>query len=805
MKKNTRIQSLLRKKIGILDGAVGTLLQQQGMPAGVSPEVWAFQHKEVLSRIHHQYVQAGSDIIYSCTFGANRLKLAHYYNGNIRQLNAALVRIAKKAAGNQAFIAGDIGPTGQFIKPFGTMDFDEAVDVYKEQVRGLLEGGADVLVIETMMDIQEARAALIAVREVTDVFTMVTMTYEKDGRTLNGTDPVTALITLQSLGADAVGCNCSTGPENMLHFITSMKPYATVPLVAKPNAGVPRLEQSGTVFDMDPRRFASYAKEFVQKGVNLLGGCCGTTPAHIRELTKRLNGRKPVMPVRESLAALSSTQHSVILEENRPFLIIGERINPTGKKPLQEALSQGQFSLVRTMAKEQEAAGAEVLDINVGMPGIDEKKMMLQALSLVATSTVLPVAVDSAYPDVVAAALRAYPGRALVNSVSGEQAKMKKLFPQVKKYGAMAILLPLRDKELPVTMLRRKEIILSLCKCAQQYGLSKDDLIVDALCMTISADPMAAIETLKTIAWCTDILRCRTSIGISNVSFGMPQRSWVNAAFLAMAVTRGLTMAIANPSSKELMHVKMASDVLRGRDKDSTAFISYFSKNTQPAGAQEKLAVSLSPSERIHRAVMEGNREDIVSYCEDAMKSGVPAADIVQTIMIPAINAVGGLFEKKEYFLPQLIASAEAMKKAMSYVEPLLESQSAVTRKATVLLATVEGDIHDIGKNIVGLMLKNHGYNVIDLGKDVAKQKVQDAVQQYQPVIIGLSALMTTTMAAMKDTIEYLRLKGFTGSFVVGGAVLNPSYAEAMQAQYAKDGVDAVRVFERISSSFSPA
>lgn len=804
MKKNTRIQTLLRRKIAVLDGAVGTLLQQQGMPAGVSPETWALQHKDVLARIHQQYVHAGSDIIYSCTFGANRRKLAHYYTGNIRQLNASLVRIAKKAAGIQAFVAGDIGPTGEFVKPFGTMDFDEAVDIYKEQIRGLLEGGVDALVIETMMDIQEARAALIAVRELTDIFTMVTMTYEKDGRTLNGTDPVTALITLQSLGADAVGCNCSTGPENMLHFIASMKPYATVPLVAKPNAGMPRLEKNGTVFDMDPRRFASYAKEFVQKGVNLMGGCCGTTPAHIRELSKRLNGKKPILPVRESLAALSSAQHSVIFEDDRPFLIIGERINPTGKKALQEALSQGQFSLVRTMAKEQQSAGAEVLDVNVGMPGIDEKKLMLQALGVVVTSTPLPVAVDSANSDVVSAALRVYPGRALVNSVSGEQAKMKRLFPQVKKYGAMAIILPLRDKELPVTMLRRKEIILSLCKCAQQYGLSKDDLIVDALCMTISADPRAAIETLKTIAWCTDILRCRTSIGISNVSFGMPQRPWVNAAFLAMAATKGLTMAIANPSSKEFMNMKMAIDVLRGKDKDSTAFISYFSKNAQ-AGGPEKTAVSLTPTEKVSRAVMEGNREDIVAYCEEALKSGVSAADIVQTVMIPAINAVGGLYEKKEYFLPQLIASAEAMKKAMAHVEPLLKSQSVAARKAMVLLATVEGDIHDIGKNIVGLMLKNQGYDVTDLGKDVSKQSIYDAVLRHQPSIIGLSALMTTTMAVMKDTIEYLRQKGFTGSFVVGGAVLNQSYAEGMQAYYAKDGVDAVRVFERISSSSSPA
>lgn len=800
MSKKSHIYNLFKKKIVILDGAVGTLLQQQGMPAGKSPELWSLEHKDVLQHIHEEYINAGSDMIYTCTFGANRIKLKEYGEQKTREINVQLARAARKAAGRRVLVAGDIGPTGQFIEPFGTLPFEEAINIYKEQIKALAEGGVDLFVIETMIDIQEARAALIALRETTDAFTIVTMTYEKDGRTLNGTDPVTALITLQSLGADAVGCNCSTGPDDMLHCITDMKPYATVPLIAKPNAGIPRLVKKQTVYEMQPKEFAAFAREFAAKGVNGIGGCCGTTPRHIAELRKKLQHKKPAAPIRASIGAVSSAHRNIIFDPGRPCIVVGERINPTGKSQLQQELRQGQHSLVREMAKEQENSGADMLDVNVGMPETDERKTMLQVVSLLAGTTALPLIIDSADPAVIESALRVYPGRAVVNSISGETHKLKKLLPIAAKYGAMFILLPLRDKELPETVIRRKEIIQSVFKQAQRCGFSKDDIIVDALCMTVSAHPQAAIETLKTIEWCSEVFECRTGLGLSNISFGMPQRTWVNASFLAMAITKGLTMAIANSCSKELMHIKMAIDVLTGKDKDATAFISFFSKNIK----KEKMSrdeQNLSPSQKIYSAIIEGNRQDIVRIVEQVLKSGLAASKIVQEHMIPAIKKVGDLYDRKEYFLPQLIASAETMKKAMTYLEPYLAQQHPDEhKKARILIATVEGDIHDIGKNIVGLILKNHGFDVIDLGKDVSVEKIASAIQHYHPRVVGLSALMTTTMVNMKETIDTCRQKGYQGSFIVGGAVVTQGYAQSLGAEFARDGVEAVRVLEKLTT-----
>jgi len=791
----------LKNKILILDGATGTELQKRGMPAGVCPETWCLENPGAIHDIHAAYRAAGSDVVYTCTFGANRPKLQQYGVNDAKEINRQLARLARGAVGKGGLVAGDIGPTGHFVEPFGDLKFEEAVDIFREQVMGLLDGGVDLFVIETMMDIQEARAALLAVKELTGRFAMVTMTYEKNGSTLNGTDPVTALITLQSLGADAVGCNCSMGPETMVTFIEAMKPYATVPLVAKPNAGMPKLLGGETVFDMAPGSFASFGKQFAAVGVNLLGGCCGTTPEHIRALKTSLSDHKSVLPLRKSIGAVSSARRVTVFKPDTPLMIVGERINPTGKKVLQQELLEGKTSLVRQLAKEQEKQGADLLDVNVGVPGIHESDAIRSVCCLLSTITEIPLVIDSSRIDTIEAALRIYPGRALVNSISGEKEKIDKLLPVVAKYGAMFILLPLTDTDIPDTADRRKAIIKDVFRNAKKHGFSKEDIVVDGLVMTVASKPKAVEEALKTVAWCAGQFKVKTILGLSNVSFGMPARKWLNATFLAMAQSAGLTMAIANPADDELMGVKMAGDVFMQKDRDASSYIRRFSA-PPPVDKGSVPAEKSSPVQLVREAILEGNREDIVTMIENALKAGTMPSTLVDDIMIPAIVRVGELFDQKVYFLPQLIASAEAMKKALECLEPRLrKDEKGPDEKGLVLLATVKGDVHDIGKNIVALMLKNHGYRIIDLGKDVSADAMIDAMKRSKPDVTGLSALMTTTMVNMKDVIETAGKEGLTCPFIVGGAVVTEAYASSIGAAYARDGVEAVRVVERLLGS----
>ena len=796
MTKNIKMKNLLQKQVMILDGATGTELQKKGLPAGVCPEIWCLENPAVIQDVHASYQKAGAQVVYTCTFGANRFKLKQYgVKKDVYSVNLELARLAKQACGKKALVAGDIGPTGLFIEPFGPLSFEEAVDAFKEQARGLIDGGCDLIVIETMIDIQETRAALLAVKELSDIFTMVSMTYEKDGHTLGGTPPESALITLQSLGADAVGCNCSAGPEQMVEFIAAMKPYATVPLLAKPNAGMPRLEGLKTVFDMDAKTFAAYARKLVAAGANLLGGCCGTTPDHITALAKAVAGRKPVKPRRASLSALSSARSFLHLDEKKPLFIVGERINPTGKKALQQELVEGKLSIIRQMAQEQEAQGASLLDVNVGQPGIDEVQTIKKVIGLLSTSTRLPLVIDSSRVETIEAALRIYPGRMLINSISGEKEKLARLLPLAAKYGAMFILLPLTDGDIPKTAQKRQAVIESIFRKAQKFGLTKDDFVIDGLTMAVAADSEAARETLATLAWCKKTFKGKTILGLSNVSFGMPGRPWLNAAFLAMAQYCGLTMAIANPASVELMNVKKAGDTLIAKDKAALNFINHFAQ--QPAAVLAKNGADVSPEEKVTAAILDGDRDYIATSIEAVLKTGRPANQLVDEILIPAIVRVGDLYEKKIYFLPQLMAAAEAMKKALAYLDPLLK-KTAAAEKGKVLLATVRGDIHDIGKNIVALLLRNYGYCVIDLGKDVRDEVIIEAAKKEKPDVIGLSALMTTTMVNMKEIIALARAQGIKTDFLVGGAVVTEAYAASIGASFAKDGVAAVRVIDQL-------
>jgi len=780
----------------ILDGATGTELQKKGLPAGICPEIWCLENPQIIKAVHSSYKKAGSQVVYTCTFGANRYKLKQYnVKKDVYTMNMELARLAKEACGKNTLVAGSIGPTGLFIEPFGNLAFEEAVDAFKEQARGLIDGGCDLIVIETMIDIQEARAALLAVKELADIFTMVSMTYEKDGHTLGGTPPQSALITLQSLGADVVGCNCSAGPEQMVELIAVMKPCANVPLLAKPNAGMPRLEGGKTVFEMDAKNFATCSRKLAAAGANMLGGCCGTTPEHIRELTKAVGAKKPVLPVRKSISALSSARSFLEIQEKEPLYLVGERINPTGKKALQQELIEGKLSIIRQMAQEQEDQGASLLDVNVGQPGIDEVQTIRNVIGLLSTSSRLPLVIDSSKIETIETALRLYPGRILINSISGEKEKMAKLLPLAAKYGAMFILLPLAGKEVPDTAIKRQKIIENIFLKAKKFGFTKDDFVVDGLTMAVASDNQAAKETLATVSWCKDRFKCKTILGLSNVSFGMPGRPWINAAFLAIAQYCGLTMAIANPANVEFMNVKKAGDALTARKNASLHFINHFSQQT--ATPAPVVAAKLSPEEKVTAAIVNGDKDHINAYIDESLKSGRLASQLVDEFMIPAIVRVGDLYEKKIYFLPQLMAAAEAMKKALAFLDPYLK-KAAVADKGKIILATVRGDIHDIGKNIVTLLLKNYGYSVIDLGKDVSDQAIVDAAKKENPDVIGLSALMTTTMVNMKNIITLARAQGLKTDFLIGGAVVTDAYAKSIGAFFARDGVEAVKVVENL-------
>jgi len=803
--KKDQFREIISEKVLILDGATGTMLQKSGMPAGVCPEQWVLENPGVIIDIQKKYIDAGSDIIYTCTFGGNRAKLDESGNGNRTvEINRRLAQLSRQAAGGKAFVAGDLAPTGRFIEPLGDLSFEKCVDIYKEQIQGLLEGGVDLFVIETMMDIQEARAALLAVKESCDLPVCVSMTFDEAKRTLMGTDAVTALITLQSLGADAVGCNCSTGPAQMLDIIKMLKPFARVPLLAKPNAGLPRLIDGRTVFDMEAVEFGLYAQSFVEAGANLLGGCCGTSPEFISQLSRACKDLKPQPVGCDPYSAVTSSRKTVFFGADTPVVVVGERINPTGKKVLQADLKEGSTEEIVRLALEQKQKGADILDVNVGMPGIDEKTAMVNAVEAIGEVCDAPLSLDSSSPEVLEAALRIYPGRALINSITQEKAKLEKLLPVAAKYGAMFILLPLSDEGVPEKALQRQEIVRNVFARAAEFGYQKNDIVVDGLVMTVSSNQEAAAETLDLIEWCSREFGCNTIVGLSNVSFGLPERGWVNAAFLSMAIGRGLTMAIANPSSDLLINIKMAGDVLTGKDENSQKYILRFGNSDKPvAGETHQTAENRTTGESIFDAVLKGDKDGIGALVEKAVNENMNPRDIVDQFLIPAINQVGKLFDEKKYFLPQLIQSAHTMKKGFDCVEPLLKqdcSDAAADKAGDIVLATVKGDIHDIGKNIVALMLRNYGFRVHDLGKDVSARRIVDEAKRINAAVIGLSALMTTTMVEMKEVINLARAEGCTARFIVGGAVVNGEYAAQIGADgYARDAYEAVKLAKRFT------
>lgn len=805
----------ISKNIVILDGATGTNLMKAGMPVGVCPEEWVMEHPDVIVDLQRAYVEAGTNIVYASTFTGNRIKLAEYgLQDRIVEINSTLVKLSKQAVDGKALVAGDMTMTGQQLFPLGELMFEELVDVYKEQARILDEAGADLFVVETMMSLQECRAAVLAIKEVSDLPIMVTLTFNEDGRTLFGTPPETAVVVLQSLGVDAIGVNCSTGPAEMVELVEKMAEYSTVPLIAKPNAGLPELEDGQTVYKMTPELFAEAMTGLVKAGASIVGGCCGTTPEHIRVLTETVKN----MPVHKPLAShrrvLASERKNVEIDINGNFIVVGERINPTGKKKLQAELREGKLDLVRQMAMDQEKNGAKILDINMGMNGIDEKEMMKSVIYEVSSTVDCPLCIDSSYVEVIEAALKIYPGRALINSISLETEKMEKLLPIAAKYGAMFILLPLSDAGLPKDVEEKKQIINTIYDKALELGMAHEDIVVDGLVATIGANPKAAIECYETIAYCKDEKKLPTICGLSNISFGLPERMFVNTAFLTMAICKGLTMAISNPSQELLMNAAFASDMLLDRPDSDIAYIERMSMLAEQKAQYETVVVkkqtdggtgadagSMKPGagDSVFQAVLKGNKGTVIDEVKKMLDAGSKPDEIINGSLIPAINEVGELFNQKKYFLPQLIGSANTMKLAIDYLEPLLEKKDTGADMPTIVIATVEGDIHDIGKNLVALMLKNYGYNVIDMGKDVPCEDVVNKAIETNAAVIGLSALMTTTMMRMKDVVELCKEKGCSSKVVIGGACITQSFADEIGADgYSKDAAECVKLVERL-------
>jgi 5-methyltetrahydrofolate--homocysteine methyltransferase len=783
----------------LLDGATGTEFMKKGMEIGMCPEKWALENPLVVINLQNAYANAGSHIVYAPTFGANRFKLEDYgLEDQVLEYNRQLVALSKEATDGKAYVAGDLAPTGQQIYPLGEYHFEAFVDVYKEQVQGLLEGGVDLFVVETMMSLQEARAAVIAIKESCDLPIIVSMTYDESGHTLYGTDPLTALITLQNLGASAVGINCSTGPEKMIPIIESLKPYAKVPLFTKPNAGLPKMVNGHSVYDMDADTFALHSKELIVAGANILGGCCGTTPDYIKTLYEAVKDMNTRLPKKKQGSCISSERKTVFIELDGETRIVGERINPTGKKQFQEELKQGNLDGVTRFAMEQIKQGASILDVNLGMNGINEKEMMIKVIEHLTPLVDVPLCIDSSHVDVIEAALRIYPGRALVNSISLEEHKITSLLPIVAKYGAMFIVLPLSDAGLPKDIDEKIEIINTVLEKARVYDFQEEDMVVDGLVTTVATNSNAAKETLEVIGYCKNDLGIATILGLSNISFGLPNRKYLNSTFLSMAIHNGLTMAIANPSSELLMMATFSSDVLQGKDPESKRFIAKV--NASQERENKEALYEETKVHKVYEAVVKGNKNRIVELIQEALAEKHTAREIIDTFLIPAINEVGRLFDEQIYFLPQLISSAETMKKGIGYLEPMIKAnQQDDEEKQTIIMATVEGDIHDIGKNLVVLMLNNYGYNVIDLGKDVSSDRIIEAAIEHNADIIGLSALMTTTMVQMKKVVEAVREQGLRTKVIIGGAVITPSYAEEIEADgYSEDAADAVQLVKRL-------
>ena len=787
--------------IHIFDGAMGTMLQAGGLKPGACPELMNVDSPEVVKKIHEEYIQAGSTIIETNTFGASPLKLAHYgLTDRMRELNTAAVKIAKAAAGTRAKVAGSMGPTGRFIKPLGDLDFEDAYKSFFAQAKALGDAGADYIIIETCIDIQEMRAALLATKDAApNISVICQLSYSEDGRTVTGTDPQTAAIILEAMGADIIGINCSLGPEQLVPLVKTLAENSTVPISVQPNAGMPYLENGETVFPMNPAEFGKWAKPLLLAGATYLGGCCGTTPAHIKALASALKDEtEPARPVHEPRLWLTSRSKSVCIDKNLPTRLIGERINPTGRKKLAAEIREGSLLSVKKEAVNQVKAGANLLDVNMGVGGIDQVKAMGDAITEIAQLTDAPLAIDTGDSTALEAGLRAYPGRALINSVSAEKARIKEFLPLAKKYGAAILCLPITEDGVPKTAQERYETVKYIIDEAKKAGLKDGDFLLDGLVMTVSADANACREVLKTLSLYREHLGYPSTMGLSNISFGLPNRPLINSTFFAMALAAGLDAPIMNPYDESMQNALMASLALLGHDKNGLAFSKNEANLNVPKAAATAKATNLSPLEAIKAAVIEGEKDEITGLIENAINAGHDSNEITEKALTAAMTDIGVDFGAGRMFLPQVLLSAETMRLAFNRLKELIPA-AATADKGTVVIATVKGDVHDLGKNITGALLANSGFKLIDLGKDVDSATIVRAAIENKADIVGLCALMTTTMTQIDKVVEDLKEAGCTAKVMVGGAAVTQEYASMAGADaYAEDGVKAVKLAKEL-------
>lgn len=780
----------LEKEILVFDGAMGTMLQKSGLRSGECPELLNLTKPELITHIHQQYIKAGAQVITCNTFGGSYAKLKTYgLEKECVQINSMGVKIAKQAAAGRAYVAASIGPTGKLLPPMGTMDFDEAYKMFQTQVFAFTEAGADLIVMETMVDLQEMRAALLAVKENSPLPVICCATFDERMRTLTGSDPVTVATVLEGLGADVIGANCSGGPDQLLPVIEQMAAVCSKPIIVQPNAGLPELIDGETVFRLSPEVFTSFAPHLAVAGARILGGCCGTTPIHISALR---NVAQQLTPINERPCAVTSIAgrtNTVFIGTDLSPLIVGERINPTGRSKLAEDIRSGSMELVGQEALAQVQAGADALDVNVGVPDIDEVTAMKKAVSIIQTLVGVPLVIDTTNPSALEAGLRYFCGKALINSINAEEKSLDLLLPIAKKYGATILALPLDGCELPLKAEDRLALAKKIIHAAEKAGIDKQNMIIDGLCLTAGAQQDYAYESVRAIRLFTEKLGVATALGVSNVSFGLPRRDILNSTFLAMALSAGLKVAIINPHDPRMKETFLATKVIMNYDQGSKGYIDFAKQE-----ASQNIAdiPALTPLQKIRHFIVQGEKVRAAQMVTQAVSEQITSIHIVNQALIPAMEDIGTAYFKGEAYLPQVMMAAEAVRAAFQALKTCLPDQ-ALPQYGTIILATVKGDIHDLGKNIVGALLENNGFHVIDLGKDVAAETIVSAVIEYRADIVGLSALMTTTMPEMDVVIKQLKEKHLNVKVMIGGAVVTQEYADSIQADvYAKDALDAL-------------
>ncbi|GFO70005.1 5-methyltetrahydrofolate--homocysteine methyltransferase [Geomonas limicola] len=792
----------IEERVLILDGAMGTMLQERGLKPGQSPEELNITAPEIVAGVHQAYLDAGADIIVTNTFGGTSEKLSHYgLADRLVEINQKAVEIAKKVAGDKAYVAGSMGPTGRFVEPVGDLSFDAMRDMFKAQAAALIDAGCDLLTLETFLDIKEIRAAVIAIREISQEIPVIAMlTFEEKGRSVLGSPPEAAAITLEAVGASIVGSNCGLGVDGIYEILSAMRRVTRLPLICQANAGLPVLKDGKTLFPGTPDEMASYHDRLIELGVRIIGGCCGTTPAHIQVMQQALSGKqKPFSrPPEAGITWLSSRGSFAAIGGGHKTALIGERINPTGKKLYSQELRDGKVSYIRREAMEQTELGATLLDVNVGTPGIDEPAAMERAVFCVQGAVQTPLVLDSSSPAALEAGLKAADGKVLINSVNGEEKSLAAVLPLAKKYGAALVCLTLDEAGIPADAAGRVAIAEKIAQAAGKAGISRDQLVVDCLTLTVSAEPKGAVVALQAIRQVSGKLQLNTVLGVSNISFGLPSRPLISSTFFAMAMEAGLTAAIVNVKEAPMLSAWRSAMVLLGRDPNAAGYIDAYKNVVADSAPAAATAEPEGIRGRLAKAVIDGDLENVVGLVEIALAEGLTPMEVSSEALLKGLEEVGRRFDKGAFFLPQVMLSADTMKAAFTRLKQEL-SGGGLANLGRILMATVEGDIHDIGKNIVVTLLENHGFEVIDLGKNVPAERILYEAQAHQVDAVGLSALMTTTMAQMEQVVALLKREGVKTFTMVGGAVVTQQYADEIGADlYAKDAMEAVERIKKL-------